>query len=199
MITATNDNHAPYTVAIVAMGPSHKDYLEHCLQQSSRFAVADETWAINAMAGIIDNDLAIIMDDLRYFAKAAREAKHLAGYADWLAKHPNILTSCAYPEFPGSRDFPLDEMLDVLLYPYFSNTTAYAIGLAILKGVRHLKLYGLDFTGADRNVAESGRACVEYWLAIAVKNGMKISIAPSSTLCDQASGRQFYGYSVQPR
>jgi hypothetical protein len=46
MTTSTGDNHAPYTVAIVAMGPSHKDYLSQCISKSGRFQVADETWVI---------------------------------------------------------------------------------------------------------------------------------------------------------
>lgn len=199
MITATNDQHAPYTVALVAMGPSRADYIAECVAKSSRFAVADETWAINAMAGIIDNDVAIIMDDLRYFAKAARENAHLRGYADWLARHPHILTSEAYPEFPGSRDYPLAEVLGTVGYAYFNNTVPYAVALAIHIGVRHLKIYGCDYTYANnRGFAEAGRACLEYWLAVACARGMKVSIAPSSTLCDHATGRTFYGYSVQP-
>ncbi len=199
-ITATNDHHAPYTVALVAMGPSHADYLKECLAASSRFAVADETWAVNAMAGVIDNDVAIIMDDLRYFTKAAREAKHLRGYADWLARHPRILTSVAYPEFPGSRDYPLDEVLGTVRYPYFNNTVPYGVALAIHIGVRHLKIYGCDYTYAgNRGFAEAGRACLEYWLAVACARGMKVTIAPSSTLCDQSTGRTLYGYSEQPQ
>lgn len=199
MNTATSDNNKPYVVAIVAMGPSHREYLDACLAKSSRFAVADETWAINAMAGVIDNDLAVIMDDLRYFTKAARNAPHLAGYADWLAKHPRIVTSVSYLEFPGSMDYPLSDVVADLGYAYFNNTVAYAIALAIHLKVKEIKIYGCDFTYANnRGFAEAGRACVEYWLAVACHRGIKVSIASTSTLCDQSTGRQLYGYSVQP-
>ena len=160
MITATNDNGSPYTVAIVAMGPSHRDYLNDCISKSGRFKVADETWAINAMAGIIQHDRAIIMDDLSYFSKAARDNPHLDGYSDWLSKHPGpIYTSRATPEFPGSVEFPLNEVLQTVKYPYFNTTVAYSIALAIHMGVRHLKLYGIDFTyDKNKGFAEAGRA-----------------------------------------
>jgi hypothetical protein len=201
MTTSTGDNGAPYVVAIVAMGPSHADYVRECISKSSRRGVADETWAINAMAGIIEHDRAIIMDDLPYFAKAAREANpSLAGYQDWLAKHPGpIYAQRKYAEFPGAIPYPLEGVLNDLGYAYFNTTVAYAIGLAIAMEVKHMKLYGIDFTYANnRGFAEAGRACVEYWLGVAISRGIRVTIAPSSTLCDQANGRQLYGWTKPP-
>jgi len=192
--TSTGAGIAPYTVAIVAMGPSSDDYTKDCISVSGRRGVADETWAINAMANIIDHDRAIIMDDLEYFEMSGREHKHLAGYT-WLKDHPGpIYTSRATEKYKGSVQFPLQEMLDKLGYSYFNNTCAYAVGLAMLMGVRHMKLYGLDFTNSDGRMVEGGRGCVEFWLARATANGIKVTIAPSSTLCDQHIGRRLYGY-----
>jgi hypothetical protein len=201
MITSTNDREAPYTVAIVAMGPSRNEYIAECSRQSSRFRVADETWAINAMAGVIQHDRAIIMDALPYFAKAAREHDAHQGYADWLRTHPGpIYTQRRYEGFPGSVAYPLEDVLNTLRYPYFNNTCAYAIGLAIHLGVRHLKLYGMDFTYANnRGFAEAGRACCEFWLREATWRKIKVTIAASSTLMDQGNNRPLYGYSVPPK
>lgn len=202
MTTATGDGGRPYSVAIVAMGPSRADYIEECTRMSSRHAVADETWAINAMAGVIQHDRAVIMDDLRYFAKAARENKALEGYKDWLHKLKTpVYTSRADPELcPGSVDYPLQEVLAKLTVPYFNSTVAYALGLAIWMGVKELKLYGMDFNyGPEgRGFAEAGRACVEYWIRDAEWRGMKVKIAPGSTLCDQKTGRVLYGYAEPP-
>lgn len=200
VITSSGDGEAPYTVAIVAMGPSKADYLTECTSQSGRFRVADETWAINAMAGIILHDRAIIMDALPYFAKAARTSKAHDGYRDWLHTHPGpIYTQRRYEGFPGSVEYPLEAVLNTLGYSYFNNTCSYAIALAIHMGVRHIKLYGMDFTYANnRGFAEAGRACVEFWLRDATKRGIKVTIASSSTLMDQSSGRVPYGYSNPP-
>lgn len=199
VLTATADGGGPYTVAVVAMGGSRDEYIRECVAGSGRFSVADETWAVNAMGGIIDSDRAIIMDDLRYFAKASREAPHLRGYANWLHLHPCIITSTAHEEFPNSVAFPIKEVVNVLGYAYFNNTTAYAVALAVYLRVRHLKLYGMDFTADGRDAKlEAGRACVEFWLGRATLQGMKVTIAKTSTLCDQSIGRRLYGYSVPP-
>jgi hypothetical protein len=199
--TSTGDSHSPYTVAIVAMGPSYADYMRDCLAKSGRLQVADETWAINAMAGVIDHDRAFIMDDLPYFAKAARsENPPLVGYNDWLHRHPGpIYTQKAYPEFPGSVEYPLEEVVNSVGYPYFNTTVAFAVCYALHLRVKHLKLYGMDFSNTEGKFVEAGRACIEFWLAVASRQfGMKVTIAPSSTLMDQHISRRLYGYSVQP-
>jgi hypothetical protein len=198
-LTSTNDGNRPRTVAIVAMGPSHADYMRECIAASGRFRVADETWAVNAMAGVIDHDRAIIMDDLEYFERAAREAEHLRGYGEWLPRHPGpIYTSRPVPRFPGSVAFPLDDIWQDLGFDYFNNTTAYALALAIHWRIPHIKLYGMDFTQGTA-VAESGRACLEFWLAAATRQyGLKVTLPPSTTLCDQNTNRPLYGYSTPP-
>ncbi len=201
MTTSTGDHESPYTVAIVAMGPSHADYMRECTARSGRGRVADETWAINAMGGIIQHDRLICMDALPYFAKAAREENPaLDGYRDWLHTHPGpIYTQRVYEGFPGSVEFPLKAVLESLGgYAYFNNTVAYAVALAIHLKVKHLKLYGCDFTAGQHADGQTGRACVEFWLAVAWQRGMRITIAPSSTLCDQKTNRQLYGYSKPP-
>jgi len=201
MTTSTNDSNKPYTVAIVAMGPSHKDYIADCIKKSGRFQVADETWAINAMGGIIEHDRLFVMDDLPYFAKAARtENPALVGYKDWLHKHPGpIYAQKSYKDFPGAVKYPLEDVLNVIQYPYINNTTAYALCYAIYLGVKHIKLYGMDFTyGSNRGFAEAGRACIEHWIRDACWRGIKVTIAESSTLMDQFKNRELYGYSKQP-
>jgi hypothetical protein len=174
--------------------------MNDCIAKSSRHAVADETWAINAMGGVIQHDRLFCMDALPYFAKAGREANPaLAGFGDWLVKHPGpVYSQRAYEGFPGSVAFPLEDVLNDGRYTYFNNTVAYAVGMALLLKVRHLKLYGCDYTAGQHADGQTGRACVEYWLSVCVQRGMKVSIAPSSTLCDQKSGRVLYGYSSPP-
>lgn len=201
MSTSTGDNEKPYTVAIVAMGPSHRDYLDECIAGTGRKSVADETWCINAMAGIIEHDRAFIMDALPYFEKASRdENPGLKGYATWLKAHPGpIYTQKVYPKFPGSVAYPLEDVLNTVGYAYANTTVAYAVMFAIHLGVKTLKLYGMDFTTMDnRAFAEAGRACVEYWLAVACARGIRVVISKSCSLCDQSMGRRLYGYSTPP-
>lgn len=201
MTTSTNDRGVPYTVAIVAMGPSRSDYIAECITKSSRFQVADETWAINAMGSIIQHDRLFVMDDLPYFHKVSKqENPALIGYNDWLHKHPGpIYAQRKYDDFPGAVEYPLEDVLNVIQYPYINNTTAYALCYAIYLGVKHIKLYGMDFTYANnRGFAEAGRACIEHWIRDACWRGIKVTIAPSSTLMD-THNRVFYGYSNPPK
>jgi hypothetical protein len=171
------------------------------IRQSGRFRVADETWAINAMGGIIQHDRLFIMDDLPYFAKIAKEQNQaLSGYGDWLNKHPGpIYAQKAYKDFPGAVPYPLEDVLNSIGYAYLNNTTAYALAYAIHLGVRHVKLYGMDFTYAkNKGFAEAGRACIEHWVRDACWRNIKVTIAPSSTLMDHCTGRVLYGYSNPP-
>lgn len=202
-MTSTNDKAAPYTVAIVAMGPSHTDYLAECITFAGRFGVADETWAINAMGGIIEHDVVIIMDALPYFAQLGRTSVHHSGYDKWLRAHRGpIYTQQKYKGYRGSIEYPLEEVINKVGYPYFNNTCAYAIGLAILREVKVLKLYGVDFTHRpDRSAStiEAGRACCESLVRDCAYHGIQVQIAKSSTLCDQFNNRPLYGYSFPPK
>jgi hypothetical protein len=57
-------------------------------------------------------------------------------------------------------------------------------------------LYGIDFTHKDVAFAEAGRACCEFWLAIAISKKIKIHIANSSSLLDMnvPDDEKLYGY-----
>ena len=60
----------------------------------------------------------------------------------------------------------------------------HAIAYAISQGVTNLHLYGLDYTHKAINFAEAGKACCEFWLAIAISKGIKVNIAHNSSLLD---------------
>lgn len=182
------------SVAIVAMGNSHFDYINRCAVAGGRKQVADEVWAINAMAGAIQCDRAIMMDPTSYIEE------NLAGY-DWLKNDPGFLIYSS--EAVEGRDwiveYPLEEVLDSLQFAYFNTTVAYALALAISGKVKVVQLYGCDFTYPNSHSAESGRACVEFWIREAINRGIRIEMAKSTTLMDQYNGRKLYGYKKTPK
>ena len=59
-----------------------------------------------------------------------------------------------------------------------------------------MHLYGIDFTHKAVNFAEAGRACCEFWLAIAATKGIKLHIAHNSSLLDMnvPDDQKLYGY-----
>jgi len=62
--------------------------------------------------------------------------------------------------------------------------------------VKHLSLFGCDYTYPNAHDAEKGRGCLEFWLGIASARGIKLSLPKTSTLLDGIYQLQdrFYGY-----
>lgn len=177
---------APKTVAIVAMGKSAATYLRLCANAGSRHRVADETWAINAMGGVIAHDLLFHMDDCQVQEqRAARNPQgNVAGMLDWLREHPGFMTSRALPDYPGAIEFPLDEVINAIGSTYFNSTVAYAVAYAIYLGVEKISLFGVDYSYADSHKSEAGRGCVEFLLGLAAARGIQVEVASDSTLLD---------------
>jgi hypothetical protein len=77
------------------------------------------------------------------------------------------------------------------------------VAYALYLKVADLHLFGCDFSYPDPeriHSSESGRACVEYLLGMAMLRGMTVHIAEDSTLMDaDRLDRRFYGYVEQPK
>lgn len=195
---------APQSVAIVAMGPSCHTYVSLCSQGGDRRRLADETWVVNAMGGVLAHDRVFHMDDMRLqeMRAAANPKSNVAGLANWLRTHPGpIYTSRAYPEFPGAVEFPLAEVMTKTGHGYFNNTVAYVIAYALYLKLtqgspRRIELYGIDFSQPNGHKREKGRACVEFWLGLCSAHGIDIIIAQDSMLMDAAvpESEKVYGY-----
>jgi hypothetical protein len=192
----------PRSVAIVAMGRSVATYINVCAQKGDRRRVADETWAVVATGGAIQHDRLFVMDDIpNILAPCIETMSHIEGMFGWLKDHPGpIYTSKAYPEFPGTVEYPLHDVVEAVGMAYFSTTVAYAVGYAIAIGVKEIGLYGCDFTYPDNHAAESGRACCEFLIAVAMGHDIKIVIAENSTLLEVSTvANRLYGYVNPPK
>lgn len=193
-------NAVPESVAIVAMGRSAATYLNVCARAGDRRILADETWAVVATAGVIQHDRLFLMDDIPGLLEPTVGTDAcMTGMWGWLKDHPGpIITSKTYPEYPGTVEYPLQDVVDAVGMAYFSTSVAYAVGYAIHIGVKQIQLYGCDFTYPNLHMAESGRACVEFLIAIAMARGISVVIAEDSTLMDTCEpARRLYGY-VEP-
>ena len=184
-------------MAIVGLGPSMATYVEVCRQLGGRHVLADETWVINGLGDVLAHDRVFHMDDVRIqeIRAAAAPDSNIANMLRWMRAHPGpIYTSRAHPDYPGLFEFPLAEVLNDLAEPYFNSTIAYAVAYAIHIGVNAIHLYGSDFTYPNSHHAEKGRACVEFWLGVAMQRGIEIMVAERSSLMDMCEGRPLYGY-----
>lgn len=192
-------DHSPHTVALIGMGPSLTDFISETMTQEFLPDFADEFWTINMASNSIHSDLIFWMDDL------AQQERFKPGLMAVLRRRGvPVMTSKAYPEIvPNSYDYPLDEVAAIAIKtfgkPYLNNGVAMAIAYALVRGVKVMKIYGADFSYPNRDYAESGRACVEAWIAHACTNEqMEIRLCPRTSLFDSVLDKGVYGYDKQP-
>lgn len=196
-----DDAPLPHSVAIVAMGASSSDYVNRCAQHGERFAVADETWAVNAMGGVIEHDRVFACDDISELIRDSRGhgKKVASGMLDWLPTHTKpVYTIRRYAQIPHAIEYPTEEVLNRIGFPYLNNTVAYAVAYAMYIGVKGIKLFGADFSypNAPNHQGEAGRACVEWLLGMAGAEQIHIELSETTTLMDAylpQDGR-LYGY-----
>lgn len=186
-------------VAIVGLGPSCSQYLKIIRGLGGRHKFCDETWVINALGSVFVHDRVFHMDDVRIQQIRAEAApdSNIAAMLQWLRRHPGpIITSRAHPDYPGLVEFPLEDVVNDQPFAYFNSTAAYAIAYAVYNRVAKLSIFGMDFTYADAHDAEKGRACVEYWLGMAVERGIELAVPKTTSLLDacNSQAQRFYGY-----
>jgi hypothetical protein len=190
----------PKRVAIAAMGTSLAQFIQLACGRGGVEEVVDEVWAINATGAVVKHHRLFCMDDLRAtIPKEAEEGRLVAqGMLKWLPAHPGpVYTSTAYPEFPGTVEFPLADVLPAIGgLPYLNTTVAFAFAFAMYLKVEEVHLYGCDFTYPDIHVSESGRGCLEFLIGQAAAKGMKIVVPHTTTLLDSnlPEKDRFYGY-----
>ena len=182
------------SIAIVALGNSFNEYI-HAKIRSEKF---DEVWTINSMSNVIYHDKCFMMDPPSRFLDTPNAGNQTDIMQDRLTKKMDIpIYSCTLDKrCPDVIEYPLQEVIHKTGYAYFNNTVAYAIAYAIAQDVSHIHLFGIDFTYRDVAFAEAGRACCEFWLAIAIARKIKIHIANNSSLLDMniPDDQKLYGY-----
>lgn len=186
-------------IAILGLGPSVRQFLEIAKRNGGRRSFCDEVWGINALGDVFACDRIIHMDDVRVqeIRAAAAPQSNIAAMLRWLKGHPGpIVTSRLHPDYPGLVEFPLEEVVNDLPEAYFNSTAAYAVAYAIHVGATKISCFGMDFTYPDAHDAEKGRACVEFWLGVAVSRGIKVCVPKTTSLLDALypQDQRFYGY-----
>ncbi|PLW98839.1 MAG: hypothetical protein C0591_03620, partial [Marinilabiliales bacterium] len=132
-------------ITILGLGPSLEEYSRTIKGLGSRKAYTDQVWAINALGDLYQCDLVFHMDDLEIqrIRAAARPESNIAAMVAWLEKSKTpVMTSRAYDKAPCLVEFPLQEVLQNLQFPYFNSTTAYAVAYAIHCQASKISLFG---------------------------------------------------------
>ena len=180
-------------VAIVGLGGSYSDYIAARVA-SQEFA---EVWGINCIGGIIHVDKTFMMDPVSRFLDTENAGTQTGVARQFLKTNKKPIITCQLDKRVKHLElYPLKEIALDLGYCYFNNTVAYAMAYAIWKKVKQISLYGIDYTYKNVSMAESGRACVEFWCAIAATKGIKLEVAHRSSLLDTnvPDNEKLYGY-----
>jgi len=186
-------------VAIIGLGPTADDFLDTAKRAGGRRAFCDEVWGINQIGDVFACDRVFHMDDVRIqeIRAAARPDSNIAAMLRWLKTYTGpVVTSRAHPDYPCLVEFPLEQLINKLGYTYLNSTAAFAVAYAVLIGVTKISLWGLDFTYPNRNDAEKGRGCVEFWLGQALARGVKVTTSQHTSLLDALVPwpEKLYGY-----
>ena len=182
------------SVALVGLGDSQREYTSSV----ANGAEYDEVWAINSMMAPIKHDRVFMMDPPSRFFDTDLAGKQTSALRRELPRHPGpIYTFELDSRVPGAVLYPLEEIIAKTGLCYFNNTVPYVIAFAIYSEIEKLILYGIRyFCRTSLHIAESGRACTEFWISAAVARGMKIDVALSSPLLDTdvPIEEKLYGY-----
>lgn len=190
-----DDDLSGKEIAIVGLGGSFSDFV-YARMNSHEF---DEIWGINCVGGIFHVDRTFMMDPASRFlddVKAGTQTGIAIEFLETPGKGP-IYSCCLDDRVPEILEYPLEEVITATGFSYFNNTVAYALAFAVAHRVSKIHLYGIDFS-YKRNIhfAEAGRACVEFWCAMALAKGIMIEVAPTSGLLDTnvPEDEKIYGY-----
>jgi hypothetical protein len=115
-----------------------------------------------------------------------------------LESHPGPIYTCELDKRCDNLvEYPLLEVVQETGSCYLNNTVAFAVAFAMYNKVGRINMFGVDFTyKGNLHFAEAGRACVEFWLAKCITQGIIVSVAPRSGLLDTDLPIQekIYGY-----
>ena len=182
------------SVALVGLGDSQREYTSSV----ANGAEYDEVWAVNSMLAPIKHDRVFMMDPPSRFFETDLAGKQTSALRREIPKHPGPIYTCELDNrVPGAVLYPLEEIVAKTGLCYFNNTIPYAIAFAIFSEIEKLFLYGIDYSyKTNLHMAESGRACTEFWLSAAIARGMKVDVALSSALLDTdvPIEEKLYGY-----
>lgn len=182
------------SVAIVALGGSFADFVLARINSQEY----DEVWGINSIGAIFHVDRTFMMDPVSRFLDGGKAGNQTGIAREFLEKYKGPIYSCTKDDrVPNIVEYPLAEVIQDLTWAYFNNTVAYAVGFAIYKKVGKISFYGVDFSYKQNlNFAEAGRACVEFWCAIAMAKGIQVEVAHRSGLLDTnvPENEKLYGY-----
>ena len=177
-----------------------------------------EVWGCNRTY-IYQNDIPEHPDLTRlFFFDSLARLEHY-GHKDFVkhvaALNIPVVTKRHYPEIPLSEAFPLQAIMEEfrllpkqseklsinellrLGKPYFTSSVAYMVAMALYEGFDRIVLNKMQVYAQSTEYFEQ-KACINFWLGIAIGRGCDLLISADSHLCRAHPWEpNLYGY-VEP-
>lgn len=117
-----------------------------------------------------------------------------------IERYPNIPWYCdpsRVSKYPNAIAFPLDEVNQSIPIPFYENSIAYQLALAIHEGAKEIGLWGVHMMGRLEFAIE--RPSVAYLIGLAQGRGINVIVAPGSPLFMSGYVNGRYGVSRELR
>lgn len=163
-------------VAIVGLGPSHDQVPWETVET---WGVAWDPWAPRF-------DLLFEMHERRLYETRGEE--YISRLNDMDIP---VVMQMADPEIERSETYPLKDVIR-MTGDYFGSSVAYMLGLAILRRVDEVSLFGVDLTDDH----DHQRPNLEYMLGIATGRGIKVNVPDGSLLLSRRKRDTYQGIGV---
>lgn len=155
--------------------------------------VYDPTWEIWACSpgnkGIARCD---VWFELHNVEVKLREG--LAEWLDYLKKQPVVYMQAAFPDYPGSKEYPLQAMLEKWGPFWWTSQIAFMLALAIEEQPHAIGIYGVDMA-ANSEYNQQRLAC-QYFIQHIVRSPINLVVPPESDILEPAP---LYGYCESSR
>ncbi len=119
----------------------------------------------------------------------------LTEWLDWLKQQPIVYMQKAYPDFKGSRELPLQALLQRWGPFWWTSQLAYMLALAIEQNPKTIGIFGVDMA-ANSEYNQQRLGC-QYFIQHIVRNtDIELVVPPESDILEAAP---LYGYCESSR
>ena len=144
-----------------------------------------EFWGLNNLNDYLDTDR-------RPFTRWFNLHRPEDMVKDWTSQWPKhqawlrtlrtlpVYTPIVWADCPTSVAYPKEQVERFPFGWYHASSIDWMIALAMLEGFTEIRLYGLNMTETSEPI--SARACIEFWLGMAVARGIKVVVPEVSHL-----------------
>lgn len=119
----------------------------------------------------------------------------LSEWMEWLKTKPIVYMQQAYPGYVGSRQYPLEEIVNKWGPYLWTSQLSFMLALAIEQKPASIGLFGVDMA-ANSEYNQQRLACQAFLYHIMTKTNIKLHVPPESDIMEPAP---FYGYCESSR